>query len=120
VVRAVAPTAGTGHVVTTGQPDFICDRTAPDLRKASRIRGAGDAGALATLPRTLSIRANAHPVRERAGAGLAASLLERVQSVADAIDRETPALLLSAYRDPEAESGPGAPPPSSSSRLWVS
>jgi len=83
---------------------FIWDYDSWDVLTARQVRLARDAGALSVLPLTLSIRASVHLFAGDLNA--AASLVDRVEAVADAIDTRTAkyaAVTVAAFRGRELE-----------------
>jgi DNA-binding CsgD family transcriptional regulator len=83
---------------------LIWDYDSWDVLTARQIQVARDAGALTVLPLTLSIRASVHFFAGELS--VAASLVDRVEAVADATDARTPryaATTLAAFRGRELD-----------------
>ncbi len=83
---------------------FIWDYTSWDVLTARQVELARDAGALTVLPLTLSIRASVHLYAGDLNA--AASLVDRVEAVADATDARTAtyaAIAVAAFRGRELD-----------------
>ena len=81
---------------------FIWDYKSWDVLTASQVQLARDAGALSVLPLTLSIRASVHLFAGELN--VAASLVDRVEAVADATDTRTApyaAVTVAAFRGRE-------------------
>ena len=83
---------------------FIWDYNSWDVLTASQVQLARDAGALSVLPLTLSIRASVHLFAGELN--VAASLVDRVEAVADATDTRTApyaAVTVAAFRGREVD-----------------
>jgi DNA-binding CsgD family transcriptional regulator len=83
---------------------FIWDYHSWDMLTASQVELARDAGALSVLPLTLSIRASVHLFAGELN--VAASLVDRVEAVADATDARTAryaAITVAAFRGRELD-----------------
>jgi DNA-binding CsgD family transcriptional regulator len=83
---------------------FIWDYNSWDVLTARQVQLARDAGALTVLPLTLSIRASVHLFAGELN--VAASLVDRVEAVADATDTRTAryaAVTVAAFRGREPE-----------------
>ena len=83
---------------------FIWDYNSWDVLTASQVQLARDAGALSVLPLTLSIRASVHLFAGELN--VAASLVDRVEAIADATDTRTApyaAITVAAFRGREVD-----------------